>query len=134
MKNTSQKGRKLVQLAKKILEAKGCQVEVAVNAIRWIPRKDKQGMMPISAHHDFFGVWDLLAVWPASPGWVGRRVFFQVTTVSEVSRRRAKILDSKFPACDDDAILAYVGRPRRHFRVYSGPSFEAYKEEWPCEK
>ena len=122
--NAAAKGRRLVQLAKAFLEARGCVVEVAANQIRWW--KNPQGrMIPRSVHHDLFGVWDLLAVSQAE------RAFYQVTTLSEVSHRREKILASGFPADPRDAILAWVGGRGRHFRVLRGPDFTtASAERW----
>ena len=120
------KGRRLVQLARKILEAQGCWVEVAQNAVRWIPKKAPgTGLMPISVHHDFFSVWDLIAIWPD-----GTRHFYQVTTMPEVSHRRKKIAESGFPATGLDAILGYHGGRGRSFRVFYGPGFETWEETW----
>lgn len=126
--NASAKGRKLVQLAKAILEAQGCRVEVAANQVRWIPRKTGPGMTPISVHHDFFEVWDLLAVFPKRRRRLVR-AFFQVTTLPEASRRREKIIASDFPVMPEDAILAWVGGRGRHFRVLRGPAFETESTE-----
>ena len=124
LKDTAAKGRKLVNLAAKILESKGAKVEIAGNQVRWWQDKATKRWVPRSVKHDFFGVWDMIAVLPS-----GDRTFCQVTTLHNVSDRRRKILESGV-WWSGDAILAYVGRPRRHFRVYRGPLFQDAEETW----
>lgn len=112
----SAKGARLEKLARALYEAEGCRVESAPKVVRWVKLPDEAELKPRSARHDFFGVWDLIAVDPA-----GRVVFVQVTVVAEVAHRRRKILTSGFPAGAPAVILAYAGRGL--FRVFLGPTF-----------
>ena len=125
--NPAAKGRRLQQLAKKALEARGYRVEVAQNVIRWIPvvrdrHKISPELRPISTHHDLFTLWDLL--WCRDDGVLG---VAQVTTKENLSHRRTKILADGFPLTPHCWILAYVGGRGAHFRVYR-PPFEAWQE------
>lgn len=116
-KNTALKGRKLVQYAKAILESQGARVEVAANQIRWWKDASTQRWVPRSVKHDFFGVWDLLAVWPTQRG------FHQVTTLANLASHREKILAAG-PWSPADGLWAWVGGQGRHFRLYHGPAFD----------
>lgn len=128
------KGAQLQRIAKAILESMGARVEMAQNVVRWIKRRPNFGgrsgmeapkLSPISTHHDLFGVFDLLVIWPE-----GGRNFYQVTVLEEVSRRRRKILDLyPEPLFSGDAILGWKGGRDRHFRVFRGPTFENWTGE-----
>jgi len=123
-KNSAAKGRKLVNYAKAILEARGARVETAGNQIAWFQNSAGR-WVPRSLKHDYFGVWDLLALWPEPY----KRAFYQVTTATHVSHRREKILaaGSWNPY---DAIVAWYGGRGRHFKVYYGPDFAEATERW----
>jgi hypothetical protein len=123
-KNTALKGRKLVNFAKAILEAQGAKVEVAQNVVRWWQDKATKRWVPRSVKHDLFGVWDILAIHKD-----GARVFYQVTTLDNLSGRREKIKAAgQWTA--SDAILAWVKGRGRHFRVYYGPDFDESIQRW----
>lgn len=141
-RDSSAKGREVVRYAKAILEARGCRVEEAQNVLRWWPADDcprchhkahnrrcprcglEKPLAPHSVHHDFFGCWDLLAV----ESGTGRH-FFQVTTRTNWSHRRVKVLAAG-PWGHTDAILAYVGGRGRHFEVFWGPHFTVAQDRW----
>ncbi|HUO64979.1 MAG TPA: hypothetical protein VMT97_14795 [Terriglobales bacterium] len=134
-----------MRYAKAILEAAGWRVEEAQNVIRWWPDETcrhcgmkgsgrlcgrcgiPKALAPHSVHHDFFGCWDLLAVGPSEAA-AGRR-FFQVTTRTNLSHRREKVLAGG-PWGPHDAILAYRGGRGRHFEVYWGPLFTELGARW----
>lgn len=137
MPNAAAKGRKLVQLARHYLEAQGCLVEVAANVVRWVPGKVSQahripgdrasnpkGLVPISIHHDLFGLWDLIVLWPA-----GMRCFYQITVADGLRARRKKILIANFPLAAWDRIACYYPGRNRHFRLYGPPGFEEWTGE-----
>jgi hypothetical protein len=124
-----------VFLAKRYFEATGCLVETAPNVVRWVPKtvevsepgaigvgyvKDTT-MVPRSQRHDFFGIWDVIAV-----RYTGR-CFVQVTDSAHMSARRQKVLASRFPCTGADQIWGYKGRG--WFRVWRGPEFDAGTEE-----
>ena len=150
MISATAKGRTLQNHARKCFEAQGARVETARNVVRWIPRGpeadrirvDAKGrcvschsqalMIPQSVAHDFFEIWDGVAVW----GWADdqnngetrrRHSWYQVTTLDHLAHRRAKILTSGFPTTSDDMILAWVGGRGRHFRVFRGPLFSGHE-------
>jgi len=118
------KGQRIVQIAKRILEAQGATVEVAPKVVHWLPKKDGSGRFPFSTRHDFFGWADVIACYPD-----GRREGYQVTTLEHVSDRRAKMLKVGFPYTAGDAILGYKGGRDRHFRIFRGPRFEDWEGE-----
>jgi hypothetical protein len=123
--NAEAKGRRIVQLARKLLEARGASVEVAPKVVHWLPKPDGSGgRVPLSTRHDFFGWADLLVCFPD-----GERGLFQVTTWEHVSDRRQKMLARGFPYTAADAILGYVAGRNRHFRVLRGPAFEEWTGE-----
>ena len=122
MLNSSAKGRRLVQIARKLLEARGYRVEIAQNAVRWWKDKKTDALQPRSVHHDLFTLWDLL--WCREDGVLG---LAQVTTKENLSHRRTKILADGFPLTPHCWILAYVGGRGAHFRLYR-PPFEAWEE------
>jgi hypothetical protein len=128
---TTEKGRRIMRVAKRLLEDRGALVATAANALKWL--KTPSGMRPISVRHDFFGIWDAVCVEIE----IGRRTlsdvrivyFVQVTDVDNMSHRRDKILASGFPCTSDDLILGM--RPRtRKFRVLRGPRFDGTPGEW----
>lgn len=134
--STTDKGQRLVRLARDILVANGYRVELAPNVVRWVPRPTNHAvagypedrppgrLRPISMRHDWFGIWDLMFL---NSGTV--RAFAQVTTLDNVAARRKKILASGFPAMSCDCLLGYVPGRARHFRVYRGPTFERWEGE-----
>lgn len=125
------KGHAAVAMARRIFEARGAIMESAPNVVRWIPAVDATGgakMIPRSMRHDFFGVWDLIVVEPASLHMDRPTFFVQVTEVGHLSHRRTKILESGFPTTVLDLVMGYRGRGV--FRVLRGPRFEGEGEEW----
>jgi len=119
MANLRRKGRELVQIFKKLLEAQGALVEAAPQQVVWIGRNK-----PIAKANDYFGLWDLVVVHPE-----GRRYFVQVTTEAHLSDRRKKIIDAKFPCTSCDLIVGH--RSGSAFRVLFGPEFKIEEsEEW----
>lgn len=132
--STTDKGQRLVRLARAALEARGALVETAPNVVRWIPAKrsashlpgraeSRNGLRPVSLRHDFFTCWDLLVVTKNAS-----RFFVQVTVAGELAHRRAKILASGFPHTALDCIAAYYPGRNRHFRLYRGG--EAAFDRW----
>jgi len=79
--------------AKKMLEAEGYIVERALPKTVWIPGKG--GRRPISIHHDFFGLFDLIAIKEKEVRWI------QIKFLGKGSegRTRPNILEEirKFP-------------------------------------
>lgn len=117
-KRTEAKGRALQLLARDYFLSLGYLVQVTQKKVLWIPDA-KLGRRPIARNQDMFGCWDLAVVRAHEEG---RTVFFvQVTTLSNVSGHRSKILDATFPAMPDDLLLAHEGG--RRFRVLRGPLF-----------
>lgn len=114
--STVAKGRRIVLLAKRCLEARGAMVEIAPNVVRWVKQLPTGKLVPRSLRHDFFGLFDIVAV----PRDRGSGAFYQVTVDANVKDRRRKILAASFPHATTDAILGYVPGRRRHFRVYRG--------------
>lgn len=117
------KGQRLERLVRHDLEAQGARVESAPKVVVW--KRDVEAeeggaaagaRRPLTVRHDFFGVWDMLAVMPD-----GRRCMVQVTTLENVAHKRRKILASGFPATADDRILAQ--ERGRLFRELWGPDF-----------
>lgn len=115
-----QKGRRLQLLAKAFYADQGYHVEVAHNKVLWIPDKATGKRRPISLSHDYFGCWDLMVC------SAGARFFVQVCTLSDSSTRRNKILASRFPCTERDAILAH--ERGRVFRLLRGPLFALGQE------
>jgi hypothetical protein len=123
------KGHRWELLARKAFEAAGCRVEAAPKVLVWLPPKgalpgkcgacghQRDARIPRSMRHDFFGVWDFIAV---EASGILRMV--QVTGETGLGDHRRKILASGWPARADDMLLAYIGRAR--FAVYHGPTFE----------
>jgi hypothetical protein len=128
--NNIAKGRKLVGYAKAILEAQGCLVDVATNALRWQFVPETGTRIPRSVRHDFFGVWDIIAV----SRYGSERSFYQVTTRENLSHRRDKILaaaeDANRQWSSGDAILCYRKGRGRHFEVFYGPDFSERRTRW----
>lgn len=133
--NPLRKGRELAALAAGILRAMGCRVETTQMAVRWLPiekappalrHKAVNRLVPMSRRIDFWGIFDLIYV--SADGKT--RGGAQVTTATNASARRRKILRSGFPANENDLLIAYYGRPRRRFVVYRGPAFVESHEEW----
>ena len=133
--NPLRKGRELAALAAGILRGMGFRVETTQMAVRWLPvdkappalrHKAVNGLVPMSRRIDFFGIFDLLYVTQDGRTRGGA----QVTTATNASARRRKILASGFPVTEHDLLLAYYGRPRRRFLVYRGPAFVESHEEW----
>lgn len=112
------KGKRLELQIRAYLESRGWLVETAPKVMVWIWNPVKGARAPISTRHDFFGVWDGMAVNEQS----AMRSLYQVTTLAHVARKRNKIHDSGFPVTLFDSIYAYVGRPGR-WRVFRGPDF-----------
>jgi hypothetical protein len=117
----SAKGARLERLARRLFEQDGYLVETAPKVLHWeVPRNDPGGpLIPRSTRHDFFGIWDLVAITLS-----GRPAFIQVTTPENKSHRRRKILESEWPISQehkDDLILGYAGRGI--FRVWIGPDY-----------
>lgn len=139
MPTDSQRGQELQRMARDLWVAMGARVEVAQKQILWIPDKAgavrftrrgaKPSLRPISKHHDFFNVWDLMYVLP------GVRAFVQVTTWQGVPERRQKILASGFPATPHDYIMGHLsglsGAKRQEWRVVRWPAFATdVSERW----
>lgn len=113
------RGYRLQRLVRHALEVEGAQVEVARKALVWKidPDHPARPPLPMSVRHDWFGCWDMVAVFAD-----GRRSFVQVTTLTNVAPHRLKIIRSGFPATRDDAILAH--ERGRVFRELRGPGFQ----------
>ena len=120
-KNAEAKGRRLQHLARDYFLSLGCRVEVAPKVAFWMKDKKTGKWIALSKRHDYLGLWDLLIVYPD-----GTRAFAQVTTLNHVATKRAKILESKFPASEHDTILGHEGV--RRFRVLQGPEFLTGKD------
>lgn len=123
-RNTRAKGHRLERLARQCLETQGFRVETAPNVVVWIKDPATGRQKPISTRHDFFGLWDLLAVGPSDG-----RGFVQVATLDHIAHRRAKILASGFPCTRSDILAGYKGGRDRHFRLFRGPRFERWDGE-----
>lgn len=121
------KGKRLELTIRAWLESQGWRVETAPKVTVWIWNPGKNAKVPISVRHDFFGVWDGIAVDEQS----ARRGFYQVTTVSHIAHKRRKIEDAGFPATLYDTIFAYAGRPAR-WRILRGPDFKMPGEAITC--
>lgn len=119
------KGKRLELAIKAHLEAEGWLVETAPKVTVWIWNPKLGAKVPISTRHDFFGVWDGVAVRQDA------RRFYQVTTVNNVAHKRRKIQLSYFPTRAADRIYAYVGRPKR-WRVFTGPDFAMPGQPFVC--
>lgn len=131
------KGQRWEKLAQLALEALGCKVEPAPKVLAWVPSwtwpkspelraeavrlGERPKMEPRSQRHDFFGVWDMIAVETRGLS-AGLVRFVQVTDPHNLAAHRRKILDSGWPSREDDLLVAYVGRAT--FEVYHGPGFE----------
>lgn len=120
--NTRAKGKRLVKLAKTLLEAQGALVETAPLQVKWLGAN-----RPVMLSGDYFDIWDLIAVYPD-----GRRGFVQVTTWNHATDRRNKILGAGFFCTEHDLILGYMEGQGRHFRVLVGPDFDTRpdNERW----
>jgi len=101
--------------------------EVARPDLRWIPN-GQGGLRPMSAHHDFFGVFDIIVA-PQGHGVVGIQVTSatpredqQTGDTSLASKRRQKIeawITEHYgdgPCPFECYVIAWVAR--RHFRVW----------------
>jgi hypothetical protein len=127
------KGARLERLARRLFEATGYLVESAPKVIRWQKKqKDDATLVPRTARHDLFGIWDLVCV-----SMTGRVAFVQVTTPENKSHKRSKILATEWPQSQehkDDLILGYAGRGI--FRVWLGPDYtrEALPRHVPPER
>jgi hypothetical protein len=122
-KNTARKGRARQLLVRDYFKGQGYAVEIANAKVFWIPNPNPAGKparIPITKHHDFFGLWDLFVVGH------GKRFLVQVGSFSDVSTKRSAILDAGFPATAEDCIFGHeIGRK---FRVLRGPLFETGSE------
>lgn len=119
------RGQRLERNIKTWLESRGWRVELAPKVLRRYFDASAGKWARRSARHDFFEVWDGIAV----KGH--RRDFFQVTTLDHVAEKRSKIAACGFPARPADRVYGYAGRPAR-WRVLSGPRFEMPGEEIRC--
>ena len=109
------KGHRLQRLIADMLRGDGAQVEMARNAVLWRRGRPGEQPRPFSVRHDIFGCWDMIV----AQG--GRRWFVQVTTLNNVSYKRAKIRAAGFPCTPDDRI--YGHEKGRVFRELCGPDF-----------
>jgi hypothetical protein len=108
-----QRGKAHERLARLLLEHGGFKVEPARNIVIWVP-SPTGALVPRSARHDFYGVWDGIYVGATSRG------FYQVTSQGMFAVRRHKILDAGFPCTADDLLMLHH---RGCFRVVRGPLF-----------
>lgn len=115
------KGKRLELQIRAYLESRGWLVETAPKVLVWAYVPAKGAKVPMSRRHDFFGVWDGVAV-TIDPFHDGERIFYQVTTLAHVARKRNNIAASPFPTGTHDRIYAYVGRSGK-WRVFYGPDF-----------
>lgn len=130
--NSRQKGKLIEKKVIEILEADSCRVEQAHPKLGWY--KDKQtGQLKVrSLDHDFFGLFDLIAV-PAKPK--GKIRFIQVSVWANRSFKARMLLGGGFPK--EQEIWLYVQeRGKSHFRIcHSKDNFEWHGErETPIKK
>lgn len=106
------RGNKFELEVKKMYEERGYLVERALAKLVWIPGRK----VPISQSHDFFGLWDLVAVREG-----GLPIWIQVSTTNEVATKRKQLTTSYFPTGAGMCLLYArdVGASRRQFRVYN---------------
>lgn len=119
------KGKRLERTIKAWLESQGWLVETAPKVVVWKFVPAQGCKVPMVKRHDLFGVWDGIALSESC------RAFYQVTTLTNVARKRTKIERSGVPASFVDAIYAYVGRPGK-WRVLRGPDFAMPGETMRC--
>lgn len=115
MKNRSALGKRLEGEVKEILTSEGWLVEQAIPKTIFIG----PGKM-IAVAHDFFGLFDLIAVRPN--GFAAQVKFVQVTVWEETARKRKKLEESAFDwtklDCDIYARMRDVSPI--HYRVLQG--------------
>jgi hypothetical protein len=115
------KGRRLQRLMRDYYVAQGCRVEVARKAVVWYFNAALGKRTFAQVRHDYFGLWDLCVVDPD-----GQVSWCQVTTLTNVYAKRAKILANGFPASRRDIIAGH--EKGRTFRVLRGPAFAVTSE------
>lgn len=108
--NTAQKGKRFELEVRKILEAQGWTVETAINKTIFI-----KGRI-ISVAHDFFGLWDGMAV--KGP----EIVFYQVSMWDRMAEKVKKVKESPihWPGVVHCAIWGRIEGRNPHFRVVRG--------------
>lgn len=111
------RGMEAERRARDLFRALGYRVEIAPAVLRRIPGR----ATPITARHDYHGLWDLCFVDAEVRG------FAQVTSQSNLAHRRRKILAAGWPAQPQDVILVHL--MAWSFRVYHPPTYEATTTE-----
>lgn len=111
--NAKKKGKILEKKARNILESQGYHVEQANPKLIYIPKQKRM----ISKAHDFFGLFDLIAVPPEPQGTVR---FIQVSIWDNRAEKAKKLTVANFPKPGSlrQELWLYLQQGRNsHFRI-----------------